>query len=107
MIILITGPQAFLMDKRVKIRRGFFSSIFSAFRGASLSYDYDLHSMIENKWEQIIETRSYDLKASNNNSNKLSLLDPSLHYLSPPKFMEAIHSYHIKKIDHIFTNKFE
>ena len=95
--ILIDGIEHWLPLFNEKLE-----PIFSAFRGASLSYDYDLHSMIENKWEQIIESRSYDLKASNN--NKLSLLDPSSHYLSPSEFLDAIDLYNIKKIDQIFTN---
>ena len=41
---MITGSQAFLMDKRVKIRRGFFSSIFSAFSDldASTSRQFEI-----------------------------------------------------------------
>ena len=56
---------------------------------------------------QIIESRSYDLKADRNNNNKLFLLEPELHYLSPSEFMESIRFYHIKKIDQIFTDKLE
>ena len=36
--------------------------IFSVLNRASLSYDSDLQVMIENKWEQIVESRSFDLK---------------------------------------------
>ncbi len=79
--------------------------IFSAFNGASLSCDGDLQLLIDNKWEQIVESRSFDLKAVSENSNKLSLLDPSMHYLSPLAFSKAIRLYDIKKINQIFTNK--
>ena len=82
-------------------------SIFSAFRGASFSYDHDLNVMIDRKWEQIIESRSYDLKADRNNNNKLFLIEPDLHYLSPGEFKKSIRFYHIKKIDEIFTDKLE
>ena len=78
------------------------SSIFSFLKRASLSYDSDLQVMIENKWEQIVESRSFDLKAVSENNNKLSLLEPSLHYLSPLAFSKAIGLYDIKKIDQIF-----
>ena len=75
--------------------------IFSAFNGASLSYDDDLDFMIESKWDQLTESRNFDLKAVRDNSNKLSLLEPTLHYLSPLEFAEAIRHNNIKKIDHI------
>ena len=48
--------------------------LFSVLNRASLSYDCDLQVMIENKWEQIVESRSFDLKTVSNNPNKLSLL---------------------------------
>ena len=79
--------------------------IFSVLSGASLSYDNDLQVMVENKWEQIIESRNFDLKAVSNSDNKLSMLEPSLHYLSPSAFRKAIRFYHINKVDHIFSNK--
>ena len=50
--------------------------LFSVLNRASLSYDSDLQVMIENKWEQIVESRSFDLKTVSNNPNKLSLLSP-------------------------------
>ncbi|MDC3080743.1 transcription-repair coupling factor [Paracoccaceae bacterium] len=81
--------------------------IFSVLSGASLSYDHDLDFMIKKKWEQIIESRAFDLKTDRNNSNKLFLLEPKLHYLSPLDFAEAIRFYHIKKIDQIFTSELE
>ena len=79
--------------------------IFSVLSGASLSYDNDLQVMVENKWEQIVESRNFDLKAVSNSDNKLSMLEPSLHYLSPSAFRKAIRFYHINKVDHIFSNK--
>ncbi len=79
--------------------------IFSVFSGASLSYDNDLQQMVENKWEQIVENRNFDLKAISNNDNKLSVLEPSSHYLSPSAFRKAIRFYHINKIDRIVSNK--
>ena len=79
--------------------------IFSVFVGASLSYDNDLQVMIENKWDQIVESRNFDLKAVSNNNNKLSLLKPDLHYLSPSAFAESIRLYDIKKIDQTFMNR--
>ncbi len=79
--------------------------IFSFFKGASLSYEKDLEQMIENKWEQIVESRDFDLKTISDKKNKLSLLEPSLHYLSPSVFKEALSLYKIKKIDQIYTNK--
>ncbi len=79
--------------------------IFSFLKRASLSYDSDLQVMIENKWEQIVESRSFDLKNVSNNPNKLSLLAASSHYLSPSEFTKTISIYDIKKIDQLFTNK--
>ena len=79
--------------------------IFSVLSGASLSYDNDLQVMVENKWEQIVESRNFGLKAVSNSDNKLSMLEPSLHYLSPSAFRKAIRFYHINKVDHIFSNK--
>ncbi len=79
--------------------------IFSVFKGASFSYEGDLEVMIENKWAQIVENRNFDLKTVNNNKNKLSLLEPALHYLSPSAFEQAFSLFDIKKIDQIFTNK--
>ena len=48
--------------------------IFSAKRGSSLTYYHELDFMIKSKWEQIIESRSFDLKVEKNNNNKLFLL---------------------------------
>ena len=78
--------------------------IFSALSGASLP-DNDLQVMVESKWEQIVENRNFDLKALGNNDNKLSILEPSSHYLSPSAFRKAICFYDIDKIDHIFSKK--
>ena len=76
--------------------------IFSVFNGASLSYEDDLELMIENKWAQIVESRNFDLKAIS--KNKLSLLEPDLHYLSPSAFRETLGLFDIKKIDQVYTN---
>ena len=80
-------------------------SMFSFLNKATISSDIDLFSMIENKWKQINESRNFDLKTVSNNKNKLALLEPSLLYLSPNKFHNAIKSNNIKKINSIFTEK--
>ncbi len=81
--------------------------LFSVLKGASFSYDSDLQVMIEKKWEQIFESRNFDLKTVSNNLNKLSLLEPSLHYLTYKEFTKAIRLYDIERIDQIFSTKIE
>ncbi len=98
--ILIEGIEHWLPLFKPKL-----VPIFSFLKNASLSYDSDLQVMIENKWEQIVESRSFDLKTVSSNPNKLSLLETSSHYLSPLEFTKAISFYDIKKIDQLFTKK--
>ncbi len=79
--------------------------IFSVLDKATLSFDGDLKEMIEKKWDQIVEIRNFDLNVINENKNKISLLEPSLHYMSLSAFTEAINFYGIKKIDRLVTDK--
>ncbi|MDC3067979.1 transcription-repair coupling factor [Paracoccaceae bacterium] len=65
--------------------------------GSSFSYDNGFTHSIENKWDQIVEGRNFDLK--NLSKSKLALLDPSEMYVSPIDFKKIFNNTDLKVID--------